>query len=311
MSIFPHQSIRFIVFFVAIVSLQSCLKDSTNPIMDQMQEDDKGVSDFITGNNIDAEKILEDANTYYISLIESNVEGKRIEEGDVAFIYYTMSVLGGNVIESYQSEDGDPIKIKHGIGGAPVGLDMALGQNMGEGETYNIYLPSYLAYFDNSVENIIPTHANLLIEVKIVEVKSETEFQTYEDQIIQDFISEEGLVDVNRTESGLYYQILEEGDGDKPGKGTYVEVDYTGANLDGTVFDSSEGKEPFRFTVGAVPLQVIPGFDEAVAMMNKGGKNKVILPSHLAYQNTNLPKFIYFPEGPEPVGILQFDIELK
>ena len=63
--------------------------------------------------------------------------------------------------------------------------------------------------------------------------------------------------------------------------GDNVKVHYKGTLDNGTEFDSSEGKEPLEFTVGA--NQVIPGFDNAVAGMNIGDKKTVNIPVDEAY----------------------------
>ncbi|HCO12033.1 MAG TPA: peptidylprolyl isomerase [Desulfonauticus sp.] len=63
--------------------------------------------------------------------------------------------------------------------------------------------------------------------------------------------------------------------------GTEVFVHYTGKLTDGTVFDSSEGREPLSFVIGS--QQVIPGFEEAVAEMEVGEKKTVTIPCAEAY----------------------------
>jgi len=63
--------------------------------------------------------------------------------------------------------------------------------------------------------------------------------------------------------------------------GDTVRVNYTGKLADGTVFDSSAGREPLEFTVGAG--QVIPGFDNAVLGMKVGEKKTVTIPVDEAY----------------------------
>lgn len=63
--------------------------------------------------------------------------------------------------------------------------------------------------------------------------------------------------------------------------GDSVKVDYTGTLSDGTVFDSSIGKTPLEFTVGAG--QMIAGFDKAVLGMKKGETKKVTIPADEAY----------------------------
>ena len=77
--------------------------------------------------------------------------------------------------------------------------------------------------------------------------------------------------------------ILISGCNAKPGaeKGSVVQVEYTGKLTDGTVFDSSVGKQPLEFTAGAG--QMIPGFDNAVLGMKVGESKTVTIPAADAY----------------------------
>ena len=63
--------------------------------------------------------------------------------------------------------------------------------------------------------------------------------------------------------------------------GDTVRIHYTGTLQDGSVFDSSEGREPLSFTLGAG--EVIPGFDTAVSGMEVGAKRTVTIPAAEAY----------------------------
>ncbi len=63
--------------------------------------------------------------------------------------------------------------------------------------------------------------------------------------------------------------------------GDTVRVHYTGTLADGTEFDSSAGREPLEFTVGAG--DVIAGFDKAVAGMEPGDAQTVTIPAAEAY----------------------------
>ncbi len=82
------------------------------------------------------------------------------------------------------------------------------------------------------------------------------------------------------TESGLQYQVLEEGDGPKPGPDDTVEVHYRGTLVDGTEFDSSYSRgQTVSFGVG----QVIPGWTEALQLMPVGSKWKLSIPPELGY----------------------------
>ena len=87
---------------------------------------------------------------------------------------------------------------------------------------------------------------------------------------------------VIKTDSGLQYVELKEGDGEKAKKGDTVEVHYTGWLKDGKKFDSSlDRKEPFSFELGAG--KVIKGWDEGVAGMKVGGKRTLLIPPGLGY----------------------------
>jgi len=87
----------------------------------------------------------------------------------------------------------------------------------------------------------------------------------------------EGIV---TTDSGLQYEVLKEGEGDKPAATDTVTVHYHGTLLDGKVFDSSvERGEPTSFPLN----RVIPGWTEGVQLMPLGAKYRFYIPSDLAY----------------------------
>lgn len=82
------------------------------------------------------------------------------------------------------------------------------------------------------------------------------------------------------TESGLRYQVLQEGDGARPASGQHVTVHYRGTFPDGGQFDSSYDRgEPAEFAVDGV----VPGFSEALKLMRVGGRLRAYVPSELGY----------------------------
>lgn len=84
-------------------------------------------------------------------------------------------------------------------------------------------------------------------------------------------------------------------------QGDVVHIHYTGRLDDGTVFDSSEGREPLEFVLGSG--QVIPGFDDAVTGMEVGESKTVTIPAHRAYGVKRDELILDFPRSELPAGI--------
>lgn len=106
---------------------------------------------------------------------------------------------------------------------------------------------------------------------------------------------------VKTTASGLQYEVLNSGDGDKhPTEVSTVNVHYHGTLTDGTVFDSSlERGEPI-----SLPLnRVIKGWTEGVQLMKKGDKFRFFIPANLGYGSRSAGKI-------PPGSVLIFDVEL-
>jgi len=83
--------------------------------------------------------------------------------------------------------------------------------------------------------------------------------------------------------------------------GDTVKIHYTGTLDDGTIFDSSEGRDPLAFTIGSG--QVIPGFEEAVTGMAVDEKKNVTIPSDKAYGPRNEELLINVPRDQVPPDI--------
>lgn len=82
-----------------------------------------------------------------------------------------------------------------------------------------------------------------------------------------------------KTPSGLRYEIIAAGEGTPPVATDRVKVNYTGRLLDGTVFDTSEGRGPAEFGLN----QVIPGWTEGMQLVGEGGMIELEIPSELGY----------------------------
>ena len=103
------------------------------------------------------------------------------------------------------------------------------------------------------------------------------------------------------TESGLQYEVVAKGDGEKPVPASTVRVHYHGTLIDGTTFDSSyERGQPAEFPVGGV----IKGWTEALQLMEVGAKYRLYVPHELAYGEQGAGAAI------APYSTLIFDVEL-
>jgi FKBP-type peptidyl-prolyl cis-trans isomerase FklB len=148
-------------------------------------------------------------------------------------------------------------------------------------------------YSPNEANDIIQTYLNGIGEAKFGAVKEEGEA----------FLATNKLkAEIKTTESGLQYEVISEGSGNKPSGQDNVKVHYHGTLIDGTVFDSSVNRgEPATFGVH----QVIPGWTEALQLMNAGSKYRLYIPQNLAYGAHPHPGGAI-----KPFMALIFDVEL-
>lgn len=101
---------------------------------------------------------------------------------------------------------------------------------------------------------------------------------------------------------GLEYWDIKTGTGREAMPGDKATVNYTGWLTNGKEFDSSIGKQPFQFNLGAG--EVIKGWDEGVAGMKIGGKRQLRIPPQLGYGARGAGGVI------PPNATLIFDVEL-
>lgn len=133
--------------------------------------------------------------------------------------------------------------------------------------------------FSDKEVRITEDEANLLIQDYFLELseKKSQEATAEGSSFLIENAKKEGVI---TTSSGLQYEIITNGIGATPSESDKVTVHYHGTLLDGTVFDSSVDRgQPATFPVNGV----IPGWVEALQLMNVGSKYKLYIPSDLAY----------------------------
>lgn len=129
-----------------------------------------------------------------------------------------------------------------------------------------------------------------------------------DEQILKEYFSR-NHIKATRTASGLYYTIDKKGTGPNAKAGQTVNVNYLGKFLDGKKFDGNvdenyqpvPGRNVLTFVLGTG--RVIRGWDEGIALLNKGCRATIYLPSSLGYGSGG--------SGPIPPNtVLMFNVEL-
>lgn len=105
---------------------------------------------------------------------------------------------------------------------------------------------------------------------------------------------------ITTTDSGLQYELMNEGNGQRPNAHSKVTCHYEGRLLSGKVFDSSlERGQPATFPLD----RVIPGWTEGLQYMKEGAKYRFFIPEHLAYGANQVGTI-------PPCSTLIFEVEL-
>jgi FKBP-type peptidyl-prolyl cis-trans isomerase FkpA len=197
-----------------------------------------------------------------------------------------------------------------------------------KGDSAEFIIPAKDFFFKSLGEMVMPEGFNetdnLVFYVGVANFYTEDEYKAYQIEMmekmnqeaagraeaqvgidietIESYLKENNLT-ASSTESGLRYIITKPGSGARPEPGDSVYVHYTGMLLDGTKFDSSLDRgEPLAFPIGQG--WVIPGWDEGIALLNKGAKGTLYIPSSLAYGERGAGQLI------RPNSILVFEVEL-
>lgn len=183
-------------------------------------------------------------------------------------------------------------------------LGMSMATNFLNSGFKDIDVASFMKAFKEVVSNestdLTPQDANRLIQEYFS--KKQEEMLSKNLQAGIDFLEENKKRDnVVALSSGLQYEILTEGKGEKPKATDKVKCHYHGTLIDGTVFDSSVQRgQPAVFGVN----QVIKGWVEALQLMPVGSKWRLYIPSELAYGQQGAGDII------QPNSTLIFDVEL-
>jgi len=308
-------TLKYDVEMINVMTDEEYKKESELKAKVQQKKDDEALQGYFKQNNIKAMKT--GTGLYYT--IEKEGAGAPPAKGDVMSVNYTGKLLGGKTFDSNTDPEfhhTDPLKVNLGMGRVIKGWDEGLAL-LKKGSKATFYIPSGLAYGSQDRSPTIPANSILVFNVEVLNVQTEEDIkheheeaakmQVAKDDSIMKAYFEKNNLHPKRTASGLYYIVNSQGTGAQPVEGDKVSVNYTGKTIQGETFDSNTDSAfhhmtPFTFNVGKG--MVIKGWDEGIALLHKGEKATLYIPSGLAYgEHAPSPKI---PAN----GILIFDVEL-
>lgn len=250
--------------------------------------------------------------------ILEDVEGEPATVGQI--MTFEMEMLKDDSLMVSTYETGQPVVTPVNEPGFKGAVEEGL-MMLSEGDSA-FFQVSMDSLFKGRIQNMPPFLKNatyLSYRIKVLKIQTQEERKAEmlelqekqkdtDDQLIRDYL-EANSIEAERTESGIYYTITEEGNGENPTLDNSVTVHYTGRLLNGSVFDSSiPGNKPGKQVSGdpiTFPLRgVVQGWQEGIPLISKGGKGFLYLPSHLAYGSQS-PS----PDIP-PNSVLVFEVEL-
>lgn len=264
-------------------------------------------------------------NGLYYQFFEKN-DGAQPQNGDLLEVYITCAINDTakiipameNVLQLMESKfagdlfEGLAMMHKGDSAAFIVNIDSTFKKLMGQPKLPEGFTSTDVMRFDIRLKDFYPESEYAKhMAIKVKELNEERVAKMKEEHVEETAVAAQQLAEylaknnitAEPTQSGLYYVMTQEGNGEKPEVGQVVKVHYTGKLLDGTVFDSSvERGEPISVPIGIG--QVIPGWDEGIQLMSKGEKGVLYIPYYLAYGDRQAGDKIV------PFSNLVFEVEL-
>jgi len=265
----------------------------------------------------------------FVQYLTKNEEGRTVVPGDILTMYMKYTTEDDSILFE-STQDPRPVQMKVDTGKFE-GDFMGVFIGMNEGDSVSVMVNADTFYLKSAgypeVPKFIDSASFLKFTIALHTVESLEEMQARrveeqkvefdkEKEILAQYLSDNNIT-TEPTASGLIFIPGSAGSGAAAEAGKRVSVNYKGYLLDGTYFDTSDEEaakangvynpnrnyEPYSFTLGN--REVIPGWDEGIAMMSEGGTATLIVPSSLAYGANPRPGGVI-----QPFNTLIFEVEL-
>jgi len=242
--------------------LSSCLDD--DEYVDYAPIDNKIILNYLKENNIDAES---DVSGLYYKVVNpgtgASIGQDQTQDDQVTFSYKGY-LTNGQVFADTKGEN-----ITSHLSQLLYSMQIGMSKINREGEIH-LYSPSHLAY-GSAEKNNVPANSVVIFEIKI-----DRDQKDIDEDLIADYLSTNKITDAIRDQSGLYYQITKEGDGNLVPENAIISVSYTGTLLDGNKFD--EGT-----LTNASLSKLISAWQIGIPKLKKGSHATFYCPSQMAY----------------------------
>lgn len=294
-----HRFCALLLLSLTAGSLMTACKKDSEPAADYSAADDATIKQYLATNAITTAQ-KQPSGLYFVP-VTTNATAAIPTAGQTVSVLYTGTLLDGTVFDASTKHGNEPLNFVLGqkqlIPGFEEGVSL-----MHKGDKATLLLPSALAYGPSGSGSAIPANAVIRFDVELVDINFAS-IATTDDTVIQKYLKANNITAAQKQPSGLYYvPTLANPAGTPAASGKTAVVQYKGYLMDGTLFDSSQPTTPLSFVVGSG--KVIPGFDQGIALMRKGEKATLLLPSSLAYGANGAGNTI------DPYSVLRFEVEL-
>lgn len=212
----------------------------------------------------------------YYKIINPGLNTLPVQDTNLVFFTYTLKTLDGKYIAT------DTVKNRYegylgyldNAHGYPPAWEIAIKEILkNRGGTIQIIIPSRLAYGKKGYQQI-PPNACLDCTIHLYTATNQVDFQDY---FTQQYIQQNGITGLSKTTDGLYYKIINSGNGtDFIANTSSITVTYTGKLSNHFVFDA---KTSYTDVLGSF----ITGWQEGLPLIRAGGKIRLIIPPALGY----------------------------
>lgn len=256
-----------------------CLDTPESDLDREIRDADEAIQTYLETNGIEAER---HSSGVFIEILEQNENGRQIVQDHVVGIVYEMHHLEGDYLVDSHDDSSNPLYFSYSYDRGynavlPAGLNYSIN-TMRLGEKFRFYIPSYQAYSGYSNEDFFDEYSHFIMDVEVVDLKTEEEIRELELQEIAQYV-EMHEYDAESYPNGLYHITIEEGEGASPQSTSGVELYFTRKYLDGTVIEA----DSIQINMNSSTTRLVPGFENGLLLMKEGETAELVMPSSQAF----------------------------